>query len=72
MHSSSKVKKLYVSCWVCKIHFGRPENELNLGSEATVCGICGKLNFDREARVSTALLKTMADSIYHRGPDDEG
>jgi asparagine synthase (glutamine-hydrolysing) len=37
-----------------------------------VCGICGKLNFDREARVSTALLKTMADSIYHRGPDDEG
>ena len=37
-----------------------------------MCGICGKLNFDREARVSTALLKTMADSIYHRGPDDEG
>jgi len=37
-----------------------------------VCGICGKLNFDREAPVSTALLKRMADAIEHRGPDDEG
>src|SRR5208282_1774486 len=34
--------------------------------------ICGKLNFDREARVSPRLLKSMADSIAHRGPDDEG
>jgi asparagine synthase (glutamine-hydrolysing) len=41
-------------------------------SEGTVCGICGKLNFDREARVSPRLLKSMADSIQHRGPDDEG
>jgi asparagine synthase (glutamine-hydrolysing) len=37
-----------------------------------MCGICGKLNFDRESRVSPALLKSMADSIQHRGPDDEG
>jgi len=37
-----------------------------------VCGICGKLNFDREANVSPALLKRMADAIEHRGPDDEG
>ena len=37
-----------------------------------MCGICGKLNFDPEASVSPALLKTMADTIYHRGPDDEG
>jgi asparagine synthase (glutamine-hydrolysing) len=37
-----------------------------------VCGICGKLNFDREANVSPALLKGMADTISHRGPDDEG
>lgn len=37
-----------------------------------MCGICGKLNFDREARVSQPLLKAMADSISHRGPDDEG
>jgi asparagine synthase (glutamine-hydrolysing) len=37
-----------------------------------VCGICGKLAFDREAHVSPELLKSMADTIYHRGPDDEG
>jgi asparagine synthase (glutamine-hydrolysing) len=37
-----------------------------------VCGICGKLNFDREARISPALIKAMADAIRHRGPDDEG
>jgi asparagine synthase (glutamine-hydrolysing) len=37
-----------------------------------VCGICGKLLFDREARVSPELVKAMADSIRHRGPDDEG
>jgi asparagine synthase (glutamine-hydrolysing) len=37
-----------------------------------VCGICGKLNFDREKSVSPSLLKAMADAIYHRGPDDEG
>jgi asparagine synthase (glutamine-hydrolysing) len=37
-----------------------------------VCGIVGKLNFDRQAQVSRAVLKAMADSIEHRGPDDEG
>ena len=37
-----------------------------------MCGICGKLKFDREARVSPVLVKAMADSISHRGPDDEG
>jgi asparagine synthase (glutamine-hydrolysing) len=37
-----------------------------------VCGICGKLLFDREASVPPALLEAMADSISHRGPDDEG
>lgn len=37
-----------------------------------MCGICGKLALDREARVSPELLKSMADTIYHRGPDDEG
>jgi len=37
-----------------------------------VCGICGKLNFNREENVSPALLKSMAKSIHHRGPDDEG
>lgn len=37
-----------------------------------MCGICGKLNFDRAARVAPSLLRAMADSIYHRGPDDDG
>ncbi len=37
-----------------------------------MCGICGKLNFDLRAGVSSALMKTMADAIKHRGPDDEG
>jgi asparagine synthase (glutamine-hydrolysing) len=37
-----------------------------------VCGICGKLNFDAGATVSPGLLKAMADTIRHRGPDDEG
>lgn len=37
-----------------------------------MCGICGKLNHDRSAPVSPALLKAMADSILHRGPDDAG
>jgi asparagine synthase (glutamine-hydrolysing) len=37
-----------------------------------VCGICGKLIFDREATIAPALMKAMADTISHRGPDDEG
>jgi asparagine synthase (glutamine-hydrolysing) len=37
-----------------------------------VCGICGKLNFEPDKSVSPALLKTMADTIVHRGPDDDG
>jgi asparagine synthase (glutamine-hydrolysing) len=37
-----------------------------------VCGICGKLNFERGVGVPPALLKSMADTIEHRGPDDEG
>ncbi|HEX4310724.1 MAG TPA: asparagine synthase (glutamine-hydrolyzing) [Acidobacteriaceae bacterium] len=37
-----------------------------------MCGICGKLNFNREKPVSNGLLKRMADTIVHRGPDDEG
>ena len=37
-----------------------------------MCGICGKLNFDRDEQVSQSLLKAMADSILHRGPDDDG
>src|SRR5271154_5217692 len=37
-----------------------------------MCGICGKFEFDIQARVSPALVKAMADTIAHRGPDDEG
>jgi asparagine synthase (glutamine-hydrolysing) len=37
-----------------------------------VCGICGKFSFDPEDKVSPDLLKSMADMIQHRGPDDEG
>ena len=37
-----------------------------------MCGICGKLMFDRQANVSPALVKGMADAIRHRGPDDDG
>jgi asparagine synthase (glutamine-hydrolysing) len=37
-----------------------------------MCGICGKLAFDREGTVSPTLVKAMAGAIRHRGPDDEG
>jgi asparagine synthase (glutamine-hydrolysing) len=37
-----------------------------------MCGICGKVGFDRDASVSGALIRTMLDTIRHRGPDDEG
>jgi len=37
-----------------------------------MCGICGKLEFDPEAKVEPNLVKQMADAIVHRGPDDEG
>jgi asparagine synthase (glutamine-hydrolysing) len=37
-----------------------------------MCGICGKLMLDTGAVVSPALVKAMADTIAHRGPDDEG
>src|SRR5215813_9825731 len=37
-----------------------------------MCGICGKMNFDVSAPVSPVLIKRMADTIVHRGPDDEG
>lgn len=42
------------------------------GEDPPMCGICGKLNFDRDKEVSQQLLKAMADSIVHRGPDDDG
>jgi asparagine synthase (glutamine-hydrolysing) len=37
-----------------------------------MCGIGGVLYFDNNRIVEQPMLKRMADTIYHRGPDDEG
>ena len=37
-----------------------------------MCGICGQFNFARNAPVDPGIIRRMADSIAHRGPDDEG
>ena len=37
-----------------------------------MCGICGKLNFNRQEPVDQQLLRKMMDLIHHRGPDGEG
>ncbi|MEY3289442.1 MAG: hypothetical protein RLZZ419_1684 [Pseudomonadota bacterium] len=37
-----------------------------------MCGICGKLNFDRQNPVDQRLLRQMMDLIQHRGPDGSG
>jgi asparagine synthase (glutamine-hydrolysing) len=37
-----------------------------------MCGICGQFRFQKESTVSPALIHAMADTIRHRGPDDEG
>jgi asparagine synthase (glutamine-hydrolysing) len=37
-----------------------------------MCGICGQYNFADAAPVRRADLEAMANSIAHRGPDDEG
>jgi asparagine synthase (glutamine-hydrolysing) len=37
-----------------------------------MCGICGKLNFERDTPADPALLGRMMDVIGHRGPDGDG
>src|SRR5437870_7089311 len=37
-----------------------------------MCGICGQFNFASNAPVNPEIIRRMADSIVHRGPDDEG
>ncbi len=37
-----------------------------------MCGIVGKINFDREQPVDPHQIRRMADSLRHRGPDDAG
>ncbi len=37
-----------------------------------MCAICGILNFNRAEAVDPALIGTMTESLFHRGPDDCG
>jgi asparagine synthase (glutamine-hydrolysing) len=37
-----------------------------------MCGIAGKIYFDRERSVSPQELQAMASTVIHRGPDGEG
>ena len=37
-----------------------------------MCGICGQFNFKHRQPVEPPRIKAMADSMVHRGPDDEG
>src|SRR6185437_16180769 len=42
------------------------------GRSINMCGICGVFDSRPEAVVHRHTLKAMADTITHRGPDDEG
>jgi asparagine synthase (glutamine-hydrolysing) len=37
-----------------------------------MCGICGLFNVESGEPVSASILKNMAETLVHRGPDDEG
>src|SRR6266436_1970843 len=37
-----------------------------------MCGICGQFNFGQQRPVVRQDIERMANSIAHRGPDDEG
>jgi len=37
-----------------------------------MCGICGKLHFDRQTPVGEPIIRRMMAAIRHRGPDGEG
>src|SRR5579885_1135497 len=37
-----------------------------------MCGICGIFEFGRNTVMDRAMVKAMADTISHRGPDDDG
>jgi len=37
-----------------------------------MCGICGKLNFDKNKDIDKGIIKIMCDTLVHRGPDDAG
>ena len=37
-----------------------------------MCGLCGKINFDRDEPASAAVVRNMMRVMAHRGPDGEG
>jgi asparagine synthase (glutamine-hydrolysing) len=37
-----------------------------------MCGICGIIHFDKEKKVSQEALRSLNESMVHRGPDDDG
>ena len=37
-----------------------------------MCGICGQLNFAGDEPVDPGMIRQMARTLIHRGPDDEG
>ena len=37
-----------------------------------MCGITGIVYFDKDRVIEPDVLKKMSDSLFHRGPDDEG
>src|SRR5579872_2907069 len=37
-----------------------------------MCGICGKVAWEKERRVDAGIVRQMMDRIVHRGPDDDG
>jgi len=37
-----------------------------------MCGICGIFEPGRDTAIDPTRIKAMADTLYHRGPDDEG
>ena len=37
-----------------------------------MCGITGLVHFNKEWKIKPEVLENMSNSIYHRGPDDEG
>src|SRR5690349_9113697 len=37
-----------------------------------MCGICGIFEPHNEAIIERSVVKAMADTLQHRGPDDEG
>ena len=37
-----------------------------------MCGICGKINFLSDKFVTHEEIQMMTNTLYHRGPDDEG